>query len=239
MADSASSPASGRSRAAHAGVVAVVGGSGAGKSWLVQRLRRFFGPRACHVQLDDFYLDRSRLPWGRRKFLNFDVPAAIDWAGAEQVLRACRTGAPVFMPSYDFVTHCVIARRAWRPRPVVIVEGLWWLRRRSLRPLIDLKLYLDVPDTVRCARRLKRDVAERGFTLARAKEVLQTQVLPLHGRYVEAQKRAADLVLRQPYGDVEFDALARALWRFSERGSVATEPTAAFRARLRRVLTEP
>ncbi len=214
-------------------VIAVVGGSGAGKSWLVARLRRFFGRRACHVQMDDFYLDRSHLAPGRHRYLNFDRPESIDWPSLERFLRACRLGRDVVMPAYDYVTHCASTRPEWRRRPIVILEGLWLLRRRRLAPLLDLKLYLDVPERVRNARRIERDVAERGFTAARVDEVLRTQVLPLHVRFVEPQKRRADLVLTQPYRAAEIDALAQALWRATGSGG---EVPRAFRARLARVL---
>jgi uridine kinase len=214
-------------------VIAVVGGSGAGKSWLVARLRKFFGPRACHVQMDDFYLDRSGLVPGRHKYLNFDQPASIDWPQLERFLRACRAGRDVVMPAYDYVTHRATTRPNWRRRPIVILEGLWLLRRRRLAPLLDLKLYLDVPARVRNARRIERDVAERGFTAARVSEVLRTQVLPLHARFVAPQQRRAHLVLTQPYGEAEIAALAQALWRATGPGG---EMPPAFRARLTRTL---
>ena len=67
-------------------IVAVVGGSGAGKSWFIQRLCELLGDKAGHLQLDDFYLDRSTLPLARRVRINFDEPGAIDWKWAERVL---------------------------------------------------------------------------------------------------------------------------------------------------------
>ena len=68
-------------------LVAIVGGSGAGKSWLAERLHRRLGARAARLSLDDFYRDRSHLPPGRREKLNFDHPRSIDWRSAERVLR--------------------------------------------------------------------------------------------------------------------------------------------------------
>ncbi len=38
--------------------VAIVGGSGSGKSWLATRLKEHFGDQAASVSLDDFYRDR-------------------------------------------------------------------------------------------------------------------------------------------------------------------------------------
>lgn len=217
-------------------IIAVVGGSGAGKSWLVEKLRAFFGRRACHVRLDDFYFDRSHLSPARRNHLNFDVPGAIDWARAEQVLRSCGAGRPTVMPHYDFVSFRVTARKGWKARPIIIVDGLWWLRQPRLRQLLDLKLYLDVPEALRRTRRTKRDIAERGFTLAGVEHQLNTRVLPLHARYVEPQKKWADLVLRQPYSAEVITQLAQKLWHITNRKAACTTPPPAFCARLTALL---
>src|ERR1043166_6771050 len=87
-------------------LIAIVGGSGAGKGWLVERLCTLFDGKACHLQLDDFYCDRCTVPLTRRARVNFDLPKAIDWESAERVLRECRAGQAARVPDYDFATHC-------------------------------------------------------------------------------------------------------------------------------------
>lgn len=194
-------------------VLAVVGGSGAGKTWFVRRLCSFLGEHASHLALDDFYRDRSHLSQARRARINFDVPHAIDWQGAAQVLRDCRAGLPTAVPRYDFASHCRVAAPApWQPRPVTVVEGLWLLRSPELRRLFDLSIYLDTPDHLRRQRRLARDTAERGYTADAVHDRLTRMVLPMHQRYVEPQKRRADLVLHQPYREDEVHALSDRLW---------------------------
>jgi uridine kinase len=171
-------------------LIAVVGGSGAGKGWLVERLCRLLGDKAAHLQLDNFYRDRSHLPMSR-------------------------AGQPTRVPFYDFATHSRIAERAsnaWSPRPVVFVDGLWLLRPPAIRELFDLKIYLDTPTGVRCSRRLSRDTIERGYTREAIEQQLRGAVLPMHSRYVEPQKKVADIVLTQPFREAELVELADALW---------------------------
>lgn len=202
-------------------LVAVVGGSGAGKGWLITRLARLLGDKACHLQLDDFYRDRSHLTPSHRARLNYDIPRAIDWESAESVLRNCRSGQPVSVPRYDFATHSrVIEQITWRPRPVVFVDGLWLLRSPAVRGMFDLKIYLDTPPMLRCQRRLTRDVAERGYLPEVIEERLRRAVLPMHDRYVEPQKKHADLVLAQPFRDAELRALANRLWDLIHRAAL-------------------
>ena len=203
-------------------LIAVVGGSGAGKGWLVERLCRVIGEAACRLQLDDFYRDRSHLPLARRARLNFDIPSAIDWQSAERVLLACRAGERTTLPSYTFATHSRISEHTeWAPRSLVFVDGLWLLRPPAVRRLFDLKLYLDTPAELRCTRRLQRDAAERGYSREMIDRQLRTAVLPMHERYVEPQKQHADLVLHQPFREAELLELADRLWTILYRAELA------------------
>src|SRR5689334_19413218 len=100
-------------------LVAIAGGSGAGKTWLAQKLQRILGNKAARLSLDDFYRDRSHLPLSRRAKLNFDHPRSIDWPSVKRALRDLRAGRPTQVPQYDFKTHC--RRRQWRimkPKPI-------------------------------------------------------------------------------------------------------------------------
>jgi uridine kinase len=198
-------------------LVAVVGGSGAGKGWFIARLSELLGAKAGHLELDDFYLDRSALPPSRRGQINFDEPHAIDWKWAERVLLDCRAGHTTQLPRYDFATHCRLVDHAvWEPRPIVFVDGLWLLRRPDLRRLFDLAIYLDTPTAVRRERRLVRDVIERGYTAADVRRRFADEVMPMHARYVEPQKRHADLVLAQPFVPEQLTDLAHRLWQLVE-----------------------
>jgi uridine kinase len=194
-------------------LVAIVGGSGAGKGWLVERLGRLLGEQACHLSLDSFYRDRAHLAPSRRERLNFDTPRAIDWDRAEQTLRDCRAGRATQVPRYDFNTHSRLPPAApWQPRRLVLVEGLSLLTRPPVRRLFDLKIYLDCPPALRLRRRLIRDVAERGRSAGAVRRQFQSTVAPMHARYVEPQQQWADLVLAQPFQKAEILQLADRLW---------------------------
>ena len=189
-------------------IVAIVGGSGSGKSWLAERLQHSFGGEAARVSLDNFYRDRSRLPSRACARINFDHPRAIDWDCVQEFLRHVRRGVPSNIPEYDFATHCRTGLLAWQPKPVVLFEGLWLLWKRELRPCFDFSIFLDVPATLRLRRRIVRDVAERGRTMEAIRHQFRLQVAPMHARYVAPQKRWADVVLGTRIGKREIDELA-------------------------------
>lgn len=203
-------------------LIAVVGGSAAGKGWLVRRFCRLLGERAAHLQLDDFYRDRSHLPPARRARINFDVPHAIDWVWAERALRACLAGQPTDVPRYDFATHSRLPTgETWAPRPLVFVDGLWLLRPPAVRRLFDLKVFMDTPADLRRSRRLLRDVTERGYAVEAVQHRLLSLVEPMHERYVEPQKRWADMILEQPFHEPELARLADRVWTMLDQAGAA------------------
>lgn len=177
-------------------LIAIVGGSGSGKTWLAQRLKKKLAPDAVCLSLDDFYLDRSHLTSARRARLNFDHPRAIDWKRLYRVLRTLRGGRAAQTPVYDFATHCRRrGDRMLKPGAVVIVDGLWLLHHRELRRLFDLGIFLDAAMTCRLKHRLARDVSERGRSRASVLQQFRGTVQPMHRKYVAPQAVWADMVL--------------------------------------------
>jgi uridine kinase len=219
-------------------LIAIVGGSGSGKSWLAGRLHRLLGELAARLSLDDFYRDRSHLPVNRRESVNFDDPRAIDWPYVQSVLRACAAGRPTSLPRYDFSTHTRLSEREhWTPRPLILMDGLWLLLRPPIRRLFDLSIFIDCPSRIRLERRIARDVAERGRTSVAVRRQFVATVAPMHKRHVECQARWADVVLTQPYTAADVKHLGDAMWVLLSANSLMPAwMRATFRAELESLL---
>lgn len=189
-------------------IIGIAGGSGAGKTWLARQLMAHFEKEACIISLDDFYLDRSHLPPARRAKINFDHPRCIDWGLLEQTLQKCLSRRPMALPSYDFATH---SRRQtpkqFVPKPLILLEGLWLLRRPAIRRLCDYTIFLSCPSGLRLKRRIKRDCLERGRSKQSIKSQFQKCVAPMHDRFVEPQQRWADRVFKDSPGANEMEEL--------------------------------
>jgi uridine kinase len=180
-------------------LVAVVGGSGAGKSWLSDHLQNAMGNSVGRLSLDQFYRDRSDLTPAQREKVNFDHPRAIDWPLVAKTLKTCRMGRAFCVPRYDFVTHSRLpGRESCKPKPLVIVEGLWLLLRPRVRSLFALRIFIDCPLRVRLARRLARDAVERGRSRESVRKQFWETVAPMHERYVAPQVRWAHVILESP-----------------------------------------
>lgn len=193
-------------------LVAIVGGSGAGKTWLAKRLHSALNPEAARLSLDDFYRDRSHLRPERREKMNFDHPRAIDWVTVEKALGDLRAGREARFPCYNFKTHCRAAKEnIVTPKPVVIMEGLWLLRRSSVRGAFGLKIFIECPARTRRSRRLTRDLRSRRRTRASVLEQLRTTVEPMYARFVAPQQKWADITLRHDFTERDVRRLAHEL----------------------------
>ena len=190
-------------------LVAIAGGSGSGKTWLAAALRRRLRGTAALLSIDDFYRDLAHLPPNRRTRVNFDSPAAIDWAAFESALRAIADGGAPELPLYDFSRHTRAEQvRRWQPRGIVIIEGLWpWVRGR-LRGMFALRLYRATDTDLRFARRLHRDVRERGRRANDITRQWRAQVEPMFTRHVAPQRRHAHAVLGAKLTAAEIDRWA-------------------------------
>jgi uridine kinase len=203
-------------------LVAIVGGSGSGKTWLCEKLQASLGRPAGRLSLDDFFRDRSHLPARRRDALNFDRPEAIDWKAFERVLRILANRLPAQAPCYDFKTHCRLKRpRILQPKPVILVDGLWLLRRPSIRRLFSFRIFIECPGQTRLNRRLRRDLCSRGRIRASVLRQFRQTVEPMHKKYVVPQARWADLVLRSELRSAEVREIASLLkkWRSLQSNS--------------------
>ncbi len=205
--------------------IAIVGGSGSGKTWLAERLGAALAPAAARICLDDFYRDLSHLEADERGAVNFDDPAAIDWAAVGRVADALARGEAAELPRYDFASHTREPQgRECPPRPVVIWDGLWLLHPEWLRERFQWSVFVECPMEERLARRLDRDGRERGRTPESVRRQFQDQVQPMHERFVEPQQGQARRRIVSPLNDADWARLV------SEIGAAAPlmEPGAIF-----------
>ncbi len=180
-------------------LIAVVGGSGSGKTWLAAELAGCFGSEAAHLCLDHFYRDLGHLPEPERARANFDDPAAIDWDALRVVLESLERGEVARVPVYDFTAHVrTEVTEELESRPLVVMEGLWLLHPEWLREKFAMSVFVDCPEEVRLLRRVERDVIARGRTEESVRQQFADHVQPMHVRFVEPQRELAMLRVTSP-----------------------------------------
>ena len=197
-------------------LIAVAGGSGSGKSTVVDALSARLGPERCIIVHEDAYYwpmahygaaetDAQRAALAAQ--VDYDDPAAKDVGRLVRDLAALKRGEVVDIPVYDYARHDRSdACRRIEPRPVLVFEGIHALSLPELRPLLDLSIYVDTPDDLRLARRLRRDVVERQRDVEGVLNQYLASVRPAHYRHTYPAKFSADLVIADEglpaYGDI-------------------------------------
>lgn len=193
-------------------IIAITGGSGAGKTTLARALARKLGAGAVVIAEDDYYRCASTVPNFDAGTYNFDRPEAKEHDLLRAHLALAKSGEAFDKPVYDLVTH--------RRKPEVeriahaetlIVEGIHLLAPADLRALFDLKVFVEADEALRLGRRMIRDVESRGRTPRTVMTQFFTTVRPMHDAHIEPQRAFADLVLQCPFdaGPEKADADAR------------------------------
>ena len=176
--------------------VGIAGGSGSGKTTLARRLAACLEEKAVLVALDWYYKDLAHLELESRRRENFDHPGALEWERLVADVETLAKGGTAEVPVYDFAEHCrKLETLRLESKPVVLIEGIHALHDPRLRALLDLGVFVDADADVRLARRLRRDVAERGRSEERVLRRYEGQVRPMHAAFVEPAKGFADLVI--------------------------------------------
>ena len=177
-------------------VIGIAGGTGSGKTTLMNNLIQRFAGSVTVLSHDNYYRRNDHLTYEQRCLINYDEPAALETDLMARHLDALRHGETIQCPVYDFTQHnrsdetIEIA-----PKRVIIVEGILIFENKELRDLMDIKIFVDTDSDVRLCRRIKRDVNERGRSLESVLEQYQNTVKPMHEKYVEPSKKFANLVV--------------------------------------------
>lgn len=178
-------------------LLGVAGGTGSGKTTVARAILSAVGRgRIAFVPQDSYYRD---ITWSDERPLaehNFDHPEAFDTPLLVEHLQALKAGRAIEAPRYDFVHHRRedLTQRI-EPRAVVLVEGILLYAEPAVRDLLDFKIYVDTDADVRLARRVRRDIAERGRKLDDVLRQYIDTVRPMHLEFVEPSKRWADVIV--------------------------------------------
>ncbi|KAH7817547.1 Uridine kinase [Monocercomonoides exilis] len=188
--------------------IAVAGGTASGKTTICQSVisylknHQIVSPtqRVCLLSQDSFYrnLTPEESERALRQDFNFDSPDAFDFRLMHQIILDIKARKPVKIPVYDFSTNSrktdefILIEKA----DVIILEGILVLYDEEILPLMSMKLFVDCDSDIRLARRIRRDIKERG----RSVESVLTQYLkfvkPAYDDLILPTKRWADLIIQ-------------------------------------------
>jgi uridine kinase len=178
-------------------VIGLAGGTGSGKTTVANViLQRVGADRIAYVPHDAYYRSFSDLPAAQRDLINWDHPASFETELMIAHVKTLKSRRPVELPVYDFTTDSRTERTVHvEPQPIILVEGILIFAEPLLRPLFDVKIFVDTDADLRFIRRLQRDIAERGRTAQSVIKQYLATVRPMHLEFVEPSKRYADVII--------------------------------------------
>ena len=177
-------------------VIGIAGGTGSGKTTLMNNLIKEFSEDVTILSHDNYYKRHDELTYEQRCLLNYDEPAALETDLMAEHLDQLRKGQPIDCPVYDFTQHNRSDKTIHLvPQKVIIVEGILIFENKQLRDLMDIRIFVDTDNDVRLCRRILRDVRERGRTLESVVTQYLDTVKPMHEMYVEPSKKYANIIV--------------------------------------------
>lgn len=168
-------------------VAMIAGPSSSGKTTFCNLLAEqleHYGVRAHRVSLDDFFIDREKVPFLPSGVRDFDSPEALDLKKLSAVITGIMNDEWVEIPRYDFITGKSLPADSLmrlHPEDIVLIEGIHALNPRltegqdrsricriGIKPrrtyMMPSGLQLS-PDELRLIRRTIRDFYTRGHSL--------------------------------------------------------------------------
>ena len=178
-------------------IIGVFGGTGSGKTTIVNQIVSDFNASDIQViSQDAYYKDNSSITYEERCLLNFDHPEAIDFELLYEHLSALKNGENIQQPIYDFKTHNRTDKTLQiSPKKILILEGILIMNYPKLRSLLDLKVFIETNSDMRMERRVKRDITERGRTPKEVMDRYLNNLKPMHDQFIEPMKMHADLIV--------------------------------------------
>jgi uridine kinase len=197
--------------------IAICGGSGSGKSSVLQCMINLRpNTNIALLPMDAYYKDHSHLSPQQKKECNFDHPDAIDFELLEYHIQCLRNGQPVQRPVYSFIS-CSRQKETIpiHPADYIFIEGLFALYRETLYKMADISMFLDGAEDVRLDRIIYRDMHERNRSREETLERYINMVAPMYIQYIEPTRKHADFTIDTSNNDISY--IASLIWKEIDR----------------------
>jgi uridine kinase len=178
-------------------LIGIAGASGSGKtSAAASIINSLELDKVLTIQEDSYYKDLSDIPFAERQTRNFDHPDAFDHDLLAEHLLQLLNGEAVSQPIYDYKLHTRSKEtKTVGPGTLIILEGILVLSNAQLRKLMDYRVFVETPLDICLARRLKRDMKERGRTADSVIKQYTETVRPMYLQFVEPSRQYADITI--------------------------------------------
>lgn len=203
-------------------IVGVAGGSASGKTSIAKEVIRLLPniPWVAIVSQDAFYRpltpEQTKLAFNQN--FDFDHPSAIDQELLVQCVRDLKKSRAVQIPVYSFTQHQRTSQCTYLyGHAVIVVEGIFVLQDPALRELLDLKIYVQTDPDIMLARRIRRDIVDRGRSVEGVLDQYLRFVKPSFETFVSTSARYADIIVPGLNNQVAIDVISQHIYKHLTR----------------------
>lgn len=214
-------------------VVGVAGGSASGKTSIAKEILRRLPnvPWVAIISQDAFYrpLTPEQTKQAFAQNFDFDHPSAIDQELLVQCIRDLKKSRAVQIPVYSFTQHQRTAESTYLyGHAVIVVEGIFVLQDAALRSLLDLKIFVQTDPDIMLARRIRRDILDRGRSVEGVLDQYLRFVKPSFDTFVSITAKYADIIVPGANNAVAIDVIsqhiAKHLRRKTSQSALMVQP---------------
>lgn len=182
-------------------VMGITGGSGSGKTSIVQQIREQFDKsELCIISQDNYYIPREEQYMDENGIRNFDLPESINLDSFVADVRTLKSGSNIQVEEYVYNNELKESQSlVFTPAPVILLEGLFVYHREEIRELCDYKFFVDAPEDVKLIRRIKRDRVERNYPLEDVLYRFEHHVTPSFVKHILPYKSSCDVIINNTH----------------------------------------
>ena len=178
-------------------IIGIAGPSASGKSLLANTIVNELGSdQVVVISEDSYYKDNRNLTAAEREKINYDHPEAFDHELLCEHLRLLQKGQSVQIPIYSHSQHLRLPETRYiGQHAIIVLEGILLFTDKTLRELMDIRIFMSAPLDVCLSRRLMRDVVERHRSFESVLQQYEATVRPMYLQFIEPSSRYADLIV--------------------------------------------
>lgn len=178
-------------------IIGLCGGSGSGKTSLVEKISAELDPNNITIlSMDDYYKTLDKQSKDKNGEVNFDLPSAIDIERIVSDLKKLKNGESVELLEYTFNNPAAEPKSKYlEPNKIVIIEGIFLFYFQEVLDLVDFSVYINVDLNLQYERRMKRDLMSRGYSEEQINYQWTNHVVPCFENYILPFASKADIVL--------------------------------------------
>ena len=180
----------------HSYLIGIAGGSGSGKTSVANEIFKNIQTNCLLFSMDTYYKDLSPDQMKNISEYNFDEPKALDLDLLYSHLNDLMNWKSIEMPTYDFTTSSRQPEtKKLIPCKFIIFEGILSFYDIRIRNLMNMKIFVDLDDDIRLARRIYRDMTDRGRKMHDIISRYHKFVKPAYDNFIKPTRKYADIII--------------------------------------------